>query len=370
MKEIQIENLDKNLAVSKEINAPDIRLYDVRQEPFKIYGLYEPKTEDAFKRMPSDVAESVNRSVSILHRCTAGGRVRFSTNSPYVAIKAVMPKLHRYSHIALTGSSGFDIYIDSPDGFESIYHRTFVPPYDMTDGYASKIEFYESGTHYVTINLPLYSEVSELYVGIAEGSTLGEGAPYRDFAPIVYYGSSITQGACASRPGNAYQAMVTRELNIDHINLGFSSGAHGEESIMNYMAGLKMSAFVCDFDHNANNRELTETHKKLYETIRAAQPNVPYIMLSRPDFHRILASWGGNDQSAKRRRVILDTFNYAIDNGDSNVYFIDGESLYRGPFKDCCSVDSTHPNDLGFSYIANAVTAELKRILANGKMLK
>ena len=370
MKEIKIENLDKNLAVSETIDAPDLRLYDVRQKPFQIYGLYNPTTEEQFKRMPSDVAETVNQSVNSLHLCTAGGRVRFSTDSPYIAIKAVMPKICHFSHMPLTGSSGFDLFIDSPDGTESIFHRTFVPPYRMTDGYESKVEFYESGLHYVTINMPLYNEVSELYIGVAEGSVIGEGAPYRDFAPVVYYGSSITQGGCASRPGNAYQAMVTRALNIDHVNLGFSSGAHGEETMMRYMAGLKMSAFVADFDHNANRKELVDTHKKLYEIIREAQPDVPYIMLSRPDFHRILPGWGANDQSKQRRRVILETFNYALDRGDDNAYFIDGESLFRGPFEDCCTVDGCHPNDLGFSYMAEAVTCVLNRIIRDGKMKK
>ena len=370
IKEIKIENLDKNLAVSTSIDAPDLCLYDVRQKPFQIYGLYEPAAEPQFKRMPSEIANEVNQNVKALHLCTAGGRVRFSTNSPYIAIKAVMPKICHFSHMPLTGSSGLDLFIDSPDGSESIFHRTFVPPYHMTDGFESKVEFYEEGMHYVTINMPLYNELSELYIGVAEGSIVAEGAPYRDFKPVVYYGSSITQGGCASRPGNAYQAMVSRALNIDHVNLGFSSGAHGEENMMRYMAGLEMSAFVSDFDHNANRKELVDCHKKLYDIIREAQPDVPYIMLSRPDFHRILPAWGGRDQSAQRRHVILDTYHYAVDKGDENVYFIDGESLFRGPFEDCCTVDGCHPNDLGFSYMAEAVTCVLRRIIRDGKMKK
>ena len=320
--------------------------------------------------MPSDVAANVSKNVDALHLCTAGGRVRFATDSPYIAIKAIMPKICHFSHMPLTGSSGFDLYVDSPDGTESIYARTFVPPYRMEDGYESKINFTDKGMHYITINMPLYNEVSELYIGVADGSVVKEGAPYRDFAPIVYYGSSITQGGCASRPGNAYQAMVTRALNIDHVNLGFSSGAHGEENMMRYMAGLDMSAFVSDFDHNATNKELADTHKKLYDVIRETYPDIPYIMLSRPDFHRILPAWGGRDQSTQRRHVILDTYHYAVDKGDENVYFIDGESLFRGQFEDCCTVDGCHPNDLGFSYMADAVTCVLKRCLRDGKMKK
>lgn len=369
MAEIKLENIDKNLAVSNTIDAPDLRLYDIRKPPFQIYGLYNPLTEPEYKRMPDDVAATVNDGVKKLARHTAGGRVRFSTDSPYIVIKAVMPKITHFSHMPLTGSSGFDLYIDSPDGTQSIYHRTFVPPYNMTDGYESKLEFYEPGFHYVTINFPLYNELKDLYIGIADGSTLGTGAPYRALAPIVYYGSSITQGGCASRPGNAYQHAVTRALGIDHINLGFSGSGKGEQTMIDYMASLEMSAFVSDYDHNANTPTLLATHRKLYDTIRKKHPTIPYIILSRPDFFRMVKDWGDNEQSIRRRHIILDTYHYAREEmGDRNVCFIDGESLFRGPYEDSCTVDGAHPNDLGFSRMADAVTCVLRRILRDGKM--
>ena len=368
MAEIKIENIDKNLAVSSTIEAEDLRLYDVRKSPFQIYGLYKPSTEPEFKRMPDEVAARVSSGVKGLARCTSGGRVRFCTDSPYVVIKAVMPKVSHLPHMPLTGSSGFDLYIDSPDGCESIFHRTFVPPYDMTDGYESKLDFYEAGLHYVTINFPLYNPLTALYIGIKGDSLLGEGAPYRDFAPIVYYGSSITQGGCASRPGNAFQSMISRALGIDHVNLGFSGNAKGEDVMLEYLAGLEMSAFVSDYDHNADTPTLLATHRKLYDTIRATHPDVPYIMLSRPDFYRITSAFGDGEQSIRRRHIILDTFHYAREKGDRNVWFIDGESLFRGPFEDSCTVDGTHPNDLGFSKFAEAITCVFRRILSEGKM--
>lgn len=368
--ESKIEAIDKNLAVATTIEAEALRLYDVRRAPFSLYGLYNPWEEPEFKRMPDDVAASVSDGVKKLARHTAGGRVRFSTDSPYIVIKAVMPKITHFSHMPLTGSSGFDLYIDSPDGQESIYYRTFVPPYHMTDGYESKADFGSAvGLRYYTIDFPLYNEVIALYVGIKHGSYLGAGAPYRNFDPIVYYGSSITQGGCASRPGNAYQAMITRALGIDHINLGFSGSGCGEDEMVQYMTGLKMSAFVSDYDHNAPNTEhLKATHCKMYEAIRAAHPTIPYIILSRPDFYHPNAYIGGMESSITRRRVILDTYHYARDNGDKNVWFIDGESIFRGPYEDSCTVDGAHPNDLGFSLFADAIGCVLGRALRDEKM--
>ena len=359
-----IGSLDKNLLVCATVNAPDCRLFDVRKPPFALYGLYEPQSGPVFRRMPEDVAKRVSQGVYRLHGHTAGGRIRFSTNSPYIVLKCVMPCVHPMPHMPLSGSAGFDLYIDAPDGTESLYHRTFVPPIGMTDGYESKIEFCESGTHYVTINFPLYNAVTDVYIGIKEGATLGAGAPYRDCAPVVYYGSSITQGGCASRPGNAYPAMVGRTLNLDHVNLGFSGNARGEDEMAHYIASLCMSAFVMDYDHNAPTAEhLRATHAKMFATVRAAQPELPILLMSRPDHAR-------SEQSAEYRRVVLDTFRDARARGERNICFLDGESLFRGPFEDACTVDGTHPNDLGFAQMAKAVTAVLKRILRDGKMQK
>ena len=181
---------------------------------------------------------------------------------------------------------------------------------------------------------------------------------YRDLPPIVYYGSSITQGGCASRPGNTYQSVLSQRLNIDHINLGFSGNGKGEDSIVEYMASLKMSAFVSDYDHNAPSVEhLRNTHCKMYQKIRAAHPDIPYIMLSRPDFDHAY-----ND-SIRRRDVIYETFRYAHAQGDRNVYFIDGASIFRGKYADMCTVDGCHPTDLGFALMADAIEAELERAM-------
>lgn len=371
MPDLDIEKVDRNLAVAASVNAPDLELHDVRNAPFQIYGLYNPLTEPVFKRMPTAVAERTNDGVLSLHTHTAGGRVRFATDSPYIVIKAVMPKVTHFSHMPLTGSSGFDLYIDTDDGSESVYHRTFVPPYNMTDGYESKVEINAPGMHCYTVNFPLYNRVNALYIGIAKGSRLEVGAPYRDLPPVVYYGNSVTQGGCASRPGNCFEAMIGRALNLDHINLGFSGSGCGEDAIVEYMAGLEMSAFVCDYDHNALTAEhLQNTHCKLYKTIRAAHPQLPIILLSRPDFYYHNKYIGGAENSIARRRVILDTYNYAIDQGDKNIYFIDGERLHIGTYADCCTVDGGHPNDLGFMMMAEQIGGVLRRCLREGKLQK
>ena len=357
---------DRNM-VAEAVNEPDLELYDVRQAPFQLYGLYDPQNEAQFKRIPTNVARNTSEGVTLLHTHTAGGRVRFSTDSPYVVIKAVMPKIGKSIKLPLTGMLGFDLYADTPDSSDSFYVGTFLPPADPIDGYTAKLALDGvPGMRCLTINFPLYNEVSALYVGIAKGSRLEAGAAYQGNAPIIFYGSSITQGGCASRPGNAYTAQVARRFGMDHINLGFSGNGKAEDAIVSYMAGLDMAVFVSDYDHNAPDvAYLEKTHCKMYQAIREKHPDVPYIMLSKPNYYSYQRPLAGMENNRARRAVIMNTFQYAMAQGDKNVFYIDGEQLLPN---DACTVDALHPNDLGFYFMAERVSATLQQIKRLGKL--
>lgn len=348
--------VDKNMIIETKLKESDIKFYDVRNAPFEIYGLYKPQTEEVFKRMPDEIGQNVSNGVKRLYICTAGGRVRFSTDSEYIAIKCEMPYIVRYSHMPLTNSSGFDLYVDGDGG--SRFWRSFKPPVDIEGGYESLLRPAGSGMRSYTINFPTYNPVNKLYIGLQEGAKVGEGLKYRSPLPVVYYGSSITQGACASHPGNTYQSIISRRMDMDFVNLGFSGSCKGEQIMVDYLSTLKMSAFVCDYDHNTPNAEhLRNTHCPLYKAVRAANPTLPYIMLSRPDYDANVA------ESIARRDVIIDTYRYARESGDRNVYYIDGQGIYRGPDEDLCSVDGSHPTDVGFLKLADAVERILVRAL-------
>ncbi|MBR2354172.1 MAG: hypothetical protein IKA76_06715 [Clostridia bacterium] len=349
---------DKLMCDDQTVLPEDVRYYDVKEDPFRVYGLYNYKNESVFKRLPDEIGLNTNDGVAQLYLHTAGGRVRFSTDSDYVIIRAYMPKIGRHNHMPLTGGAGFDLYEDNPAIGDSVYIGTFRPPYDMTDGYVSLFNFREGKKlRHLTINFPTYSQVAKLEIGVQKGACVGEGMAYRNKKPFVFYGSSITQGGCASRPGNNYISLVCRRLNLDYINLGFSGSGKAEDLIVDYMANMEMSAFISDYDHNAPNVEhLQATHCKMYKKIREKNPTIPYVMMSRPDF-------GGHGRVADgcaRRNVIIDTFRYAREQGDQKVYYIDGESYFHGQWEDACTVDRTHPNDMGFMFMADKVFATLR----------
>lgn len=342
-----IDQFDKNLKVETSINEPDIKFLDVKNEPFRVYGLYNYKNEPVFKRMPDEVATTVNNGVAQLNLHTAGGRVRFSTDSRYVAIKAIMPSVTHFSHMPLSGTSGFDLFIDN--GSSSRYYATFMPPADMKTGYESIVYFDQPGLKHITINFPLYNGLNSLYIGLQSSAHIDKGLEYKYQKPVLYYGSSITQGGCASRPGNSYQAIISRKYNCDYINLGFSGSAKGEETIVDYMSGLDICAFVCDYDHNAPSAEhLNETHERLYKRFRE-KSSVPIVFISKPDFDK------NHQDNIKRRDIIYTTYMNALKNGDQNVYFIDGQYLFKDENRDCCTVDGCHPNDAGFLRMAEVI---------------
>lgn len=341
-----ISKVDNNFEIETQIDKKDIEFYKIDEAPFKVHGVF--RENGKYRRMPECVAKSVSEGVYALHSNTAGGRVRFTTDSPYIAIHAKMDGVCKMPHFALTGSIGFDLYVDN------YYAKTFVPPFDIEDGYESIFEFEEKEEREITINFPLYSNVNELYIGLQETSLLAEAKPYKNTKPIVYYGSSITQGGCASRPGMAYQSIVSRNFDYDYINLGFSGNAKAEDEMIEYIKNLDMSIFVYDYDHNAPSVEhLEKTHEKMFKAIREEKPLLPIIMMSRPK-HFL------TEEEKTRRSIIETTYLNAVSAGDKNVYFIDGEAMTE-LCKDSGTVDNTHPTDFGFASMAKALTEVIAR---------
>lgn len=346
-----IAEIDKNFAVETKIEREGLRFYDVCQEPFCIYGVFWEN--GMFRRMPEEIAKTVSEGVYSQHTHCAGGRVRFVTDSPYVVIKTeYIPS--KMPHFAFSGSAGFDMYATNGEG--NRYMGTFMPPLDVSDGYESVIDFAECGEKVITINLPLYSSVKKLYIGLKDSCVLKEAPEYGKKKPIVYYGSSITQGACASKPGSSYESILSRRLDCDYINLGFSGNAKGEDEIVDYIKALDMSVFVLDYDHNAPTTEhLEKTHNKMFKAIRAAQPKLPIIIMPRPKYYL-------TEEEKIRHEIVHNTYLEAKASGDDNVYFISGKKLMdlvgdNGTVEDC------HPTDSGFFSMACAMEDVLKGIL-------
>ncbi|MBR2906713.1 MAG: hypothetical protein IKC26_01550 [Clostridia bacterium] len=354
----------------------DAVFHDAREDCFRIYGIFEPYGGGRYCRIPESVAEATNEGVKGRNLNTSGGRIRLTTDASYIALYCKGCRVYDSAILAPTNQLGFDLYIDDPEGTgnaaSSVFVRTIRPPTGLKDGaFCGKFALPE-GEHSVTINFPLYGGFDELYIGLPMGATLKPGLPYANEKPIVFYGSSITQGAAASRPGLAYTSIVCRRLNADYRNLGFAGSARAEEAIVDYLASIDMCCFVLDYDHNAPSlAHLRDTHYTVYKRVRDTHPDIPILMLSRPDFH----TYSGKgvlrtNDSIRRRDIVIDTFRKARAEGDTRVFFIDGESFFAGPDECECTVDGVHPSDIGMLKMADTVHRTMVRILRRIPFLK
>lgn len=348
-----IGKYDKNLKVETKLpNVPDICFRNACEPPFCIHGLWQPRVGRRFCRMPEELAESVNETVGVLNLHTSGGRVRFVTDSSYVAIKAEWDSQSRMGHMPLSGQCGFDLFEEL--GERSVYRASFMPTFACEKGYEGITRFGgERRLRSFTLNLPLYNGVNALYIGLQQDAVLSEGKPYAYDRPVVYYGSSITQGGCASRPGNCYQAIQSRRFGFDFVNLGFSGNAKGELCVAEHIASLDPLVFVMDYDHNAPNEQwLRDTHEPFFARFRALRPNTPVILVSSA-----MPGWN------VRRAVVFATYEHALRAGDAHVAFVDGAAMYAGSYAECATVDGCHPNDYGFVCMADRIGAVLETVL-------
>ena len=137
-----------------------------------------------------------------------------------------------------------------------------------------------------------------------------------------------------------------------------SGNGKAEENMARHIASREMSLFAMDYDHNAPNPEhLQATHERLYRIVREAQPQLPIVMITRPDFDK------NHADGTERRNIILATYNKAIAEGDQNVYFVDGERFFGNTDRDLCTVDGCHPTDIGFLRMADTMEFLFRRIL-------
>lgn len=251
-----------------------------------------------------------------------------------------------------SGSMAFNMYVDGefggvfrlPDGFSG-------------EEFAGVQKLRGDGEHLITLFMPIHCQIDNLLIGVETGAEIKRAPDYTYERPVVFYGSSITQGTGASRSGMTYPAQISRLLDMNFINLGFGGLAKGEPKMAEYISGLDMSVFVYDYDFNATTPLLRETHEPFFKIIREKRPELPIIMISRPSDFR-----SGVEDTAERFAIIKRTYDNAVSAGDKNVYLINGLEFF-GEDKYECMVDGVHPSDLGYKLMANAIAPMIKNLI-------
>lgn len=355
---MKLYEIDPNFKTMEAQISDDMVYMEARNGPFDIYGMIKNSSDERYTRIPESAINPENKELFAVAKYTAGGRIKFSTTSDVLDIFVKYnTEIWKMPHMTLIASAGLDVYVDDNEG-KPRYYGPVVPNYKDKEGYSGHFTFNPNKMHSITINMPLYADVKEIVLGLRKGCEVTHGSKYRLDDPVVFYGSSITEGGCASRPGIAYTSIIARRMNLDHVNLGFSGNAKGEQYMADYIASLNMCAFVYDYDYNAPTVEhLRNTHYPFIKTILDKHPTLPVVMVSRPFFKKSKIA-----EATERYEVIETTYN-KLKNDGYNVAIVDGRHFFDGLDMNDCTADGTHPNDLGFAFMANKIQEALEKII-------
>ncbi len=341
-------------------------LYKIPDPAFALYGVryYE---DEGFLRLPQDVAREVSENVEILAHHTSGGRLCFRTDSRYIGIRVRYKYLTKLSNLELS-ASGFVLIEECGDVRR--YVKIMPPKYTDDDGY----DFIVDTAHtqgglecgemrsYI-LYFPICQRVGDLYVELEHGAQVERVDKYNTL-PILYYGSSITQGFCAGRADNTYEAFIEKWSGIDFVNLGFSGNGKGEDRMIEYLCTLPCSVFVSDYNHSGIDLDYFERqHRKLYREFRRTHQGTPILFLSKTCI--FAPKPGDSVRELIQAEIIERTYKEAMAAGDANVYYLSGEEMLASlspTDRMSASNDSDHPNELGFYLMAKKIYDKLAGI--------
>jgi lysophospholipase L1-like esterase len=327
---------------------------------FDLEGKGWADTEAFFDRLPAHAKGKAPEDVWGLSKDSAGMAVRFQTDSREIAIHWIVTGAElALPHMPSTGVSGVDLYRRTAEGSWQFVQNG--RPGTTPENRASFAVGGDPGQmREYLLYLPLYNGVRSLEIGITPGAHIQKAAP-RPAArsrPIVFYGTSITQGGCASRPGMAYTAILGRRLDQPVINLGFSGSGRMEPEMAALVAELDPQLFVIDCLANMAalpEDEIARRVTGLAQTVRKARPNTPILFVAqssiRPDRHPTPAS-RVQEQAVKRLQA----------EGVTGLYLLDGAHLLGADEE--ATVDGSHPSDLGMMRMAEAMAPALRAVLA------
>lgn len=336
-----------------------IAFYDIRL--LGVEGQGWTDTAAPFDRFPAKAEKSVRGSVWGLSRQSAGLCVRFVTDAQEIHAKWTLTSARlAMNHMPATGVSGLDLYVKTESG--QWRWLAVGRPNEQTNQ-ARLAGSIPAGTREYLLYLPLYNGVKEVEIGLPKSAKLMKAAPRKSgLKPIVFYGTSITQGGCASRPGMVHTAILGRWLDAPVINLGFSGNGRMEPEVAELIAELDSSVIILDCLPNISAGDVTARTGKCVEIIRKRHPKTPILFVEDRSYTDSFLIESKRVRNETSRAALKAEFEKLKATGDKNIYYLEGEHLLGDDGEG--TVDSSHPTDLGFVRQSEAFSKVLKPILA------
>ena len=329
-----------------------------QQHPFVIDGFGWLAVEGVYRRLPVSPQWPIRPEVDRLANATAGGQIRFRTDSTRVAVRVKLAGPANMNHMPATGQCGFDIYVGDDGGS---YWGVARPVLDSTEYQSTFFTAPSPQMRTIALNFPLYQGVVEVQVGLDPDSAVEAAPAHPRSGRLVIYGTSITQGGCASRPGMAYPAILARRLGIETLNLGFSGNGKGEPEVARILAQLDdVSCFVLDYESNVPLVEdMRSTLIDFIPILRERHPDVPIVVINKTQRINERYDPASRETRIAKRDAQAEVVAGYQQAGDARLEFLDlgGHDLTEG------SVDGVHHTDLGFVQLADLVEPTVRRWL-------
>ena len=330
---------------------------------FPVYGKITDDTYTRYERLPGSLEGAVRRPVWNLGRNSAGLYVRFRSDSPVIYLKWEALYNNSMNHMTDTGTKGLDLYaLTEDDGWRFVGSA-------RPSGKASQAEIVcGAEEREYMLYLSLYDGVSSLEIGIEEGFSLNQPAVMspRTSRPVIMYGTSILQGGCASRPGMAHTSILSRRLDREVINLGFSGNALIDYEIAELMASYdRPGVFVLDYVPNASVEQIDGKAEKFFRILRDAHPDVPVVFVELPEYPTVRFNGKVSDTVLRKKAAQRGVYDRLRKAGEKNIYYISSAGMIGEDGE--ATVDGIHFTDLGMIRYVDHVLPVIRKALGNKK---
>lgn len=338
---------------------PAVAWHDLKTLPLE--GKPWTDTQHYYDRLPAKAEKTVRSEVWGLSHDSAGLRYRFVSNSKIIRARW---KLRRESialpHMPATGVSGLDLYVRDGERWHWVGAGR---PLHSGVNEGTLAQGLNGESHEFLLYLPLYNGVDSVEIGVPEAATFA-AAPdrYASRKPILFYGTSILQGGCASRPGMAYPSIVGRKVDWPIINLGFSGNAKSEPEVAALLAELDPSVYVLDSLPNLTPAEAQERLEPFIRKIRAAHPKTPIVLVEHVAYSDAPFVATRMERYTGDNRALKQVYEKLTREGDTRLFYVPSNQLFGADDED--TVDGTHPTDLGFVHLADGVLPAVRQALA------
>lgn len=328
--------------------------HDIRELTMEGQGWTDTKAP--YDRLPARAEGVVRGAVWDLSRHSAGISARFISDADRIAARWTLTSDGMpLAHMAATGVKGLDLYgrVDGAWKWAGVGRPTdsSTNEADLVAGMAAIERDYR-------LYLPLYNGVSQVEIGVPSGFRV-QAAQADERPPLLFYGTSITHGASASRCGTCHVAVIGRHFDRPTLNLGFAGNGKMEPEVAVLVAEQDPAVFVIDCLPNMVAEEVSERAPGLVQTIRSAHHDTPIVLVADRTYSDAAFVSDHKERNQTSRMALRAVDDSLIAAGTVDLYYMEGEQLLEGDD----TVDGSHPTDLGFARHASAFIRELTPLL-------